>query len=60
MKCYSCKSSIKTSIRRFMFAQNKYEKDTYRDLCEDCYNHQMELAGYVLHGNCWERLGVSK
>ena len=55
MKCYICKSNITTATRHFMKAQNKREKDQFRDLCEVCYSMQMEREGYVLQGNTWTR-----
>ena len=55
MKCYICKTKVKTATRHFLKAKNRREKDQFRDLCEGCYSMQMEHEGFVLQGNTWTR-----
>ncbi len=56
MKCYICKKETKTAIRHFMKAQNKREKDRFRDICDACYPPQMTKEGYVLDRNTWRKV----
>lgn len=48
MKCYICKTpDLKKAVRKFMLARNRREKDAFRDVCEACYETEMDRLGYV-------------
>ncbi len=60
MKCYVCKKPINRAVRVFMPARNHREKDSFRNLCEECYTKEMERQGSKLVGNTWLRVDVCR
>uniref|UniRef100_A0A6H1Z9E2 Uncharacterized protein n=1 Tax=viral metagenome TaxID=1070528 RepID=A0A6H1Z9E2_9ZZZZ len=47
MVCFICRQKIQTSHRTFIASRNKKEKDRFRDLCESCYEENMNSKGYI-------------
>lgn len=55
MNCYLCKMQTKSSVRFFLKAKTRREKDGFRDICDQCYKLTMTKAGYILIENIWTK-----
>ena len=47
MKCWICKREADWTIREFVTAKNRREKDGFRDVCLDCYKRRNPSARIV-------------
>lgn len=56
MKCYVCGKKVSTAMRILMPPKDRRYKETYRDVCDDCYEKHMRRCGYYLdHDGIWKK-----